>query len=175
MTVGDVNAVIAGVTITGATLWAAVIGMHTLFRERAERAAFAIREQPNRTFGTGFIIGLIAGAVGIALLNAPNGLLKILGWVALLILAALATLGSAGLASLLAEKIAPLDTKMSRLRALGRSAALLVASGFVPLIGWLGFFPLLFLMSVGGGIRAMTEKRLMAAAITERATVADSI
>ena len=161
MTVGDVNAIIAGVTVTGGTLWAAVVGINTLFGERTERAARAVREQPLWTFGVGLMAGLLAGTLGIVLLNSGNGLLMFFGWVALLLLALVATLGSAGLASILADKVTPLDSKLSRLGSIGRAAAFLVASGFLPLVGWLGFFPLLFLMSLGAGFRAMTEKRLM--------------
>jgi MFS family permease len=175
MTVGDVNAIIAGVTITGATLWASIVGINALFPERTERATRSIREQPGRTFGVGFVSGLIAGALGIALLNSGNGLLQLFGWVALLALGVLATIGSAGIASLLADKVTPLDTRLSRLGSIGRAAAFMVASGFVPFIGWLGFFPMLFLMSLGAGFRALTEKKLYSQPAQGTDSVVDSV
>src|SRR4051812_9970196 len=97
MTIGDVNAMIAGVGASGVTLWASLLGISALFGERTRRAANVIEAQPGRTLGIGAALAVTAGAVGLIFVNQPNGLIKFIGWVLLAGLLAMAALGSAGL------------------------------------------------------------------------------
>jgi hypothetical protein len=158
MTIGDVNAMIAGVGASGVTLWASLLGISALFGERTRRAANAIEAQPGRTLGHGFLLAATAGIVGVALVNQPNGLIKFVGWVLLAGLLATAALGSAGLSRVTGERVGRMDPKLSTLGAVGRGAGLLVTAGFLPVLGWFGFFPVMLFVSLGAGCRAMTEK-----------------
>ena len=158
MTIGDVNAMIAGVGATGVTLWASLLGISALFGERTRRAANVIEAQAGRTLGLGAALAVSAGAIGLIFVNQPNGLLKFVGWVMLAGLLAMAALGSAGLSRVAGARVGRMDPNLSTLGAVGRGAGLLVTAGFLPFLGWFGFFPLMLFISLGAGCRAMAEK-----------------
>jgi len=162
MTIGDVNAMIAGVGATGVTLWASLLGISALFGERTRRASNVIEAQPGRTLGIGSLLTATAGIIGVALINQPNGLFKFVGWVMLAGLLAMAALGSAGLSRVAGQRVGRMDPNLSTLGAVGRGAGLLVTAGFLPFLGWFGFFPLMLFVSLGAGCRAMAEKMPLA-------------
>ena len=51
----------------------------------------------------------------------------------------------------LTDRIAP-DLQGNRMAISAKAAAMLIAAGLIPLIGWALFFPALFSLSVGGSL-----------------------
>lgn len=167
MTVGDVNAVAWIIGSTGVTLWTSIVGTSVLFRERAKRAALAAEQDTPKTLGLGAGIMLGAGLLTVILINQPNGLFKLIGWVLLACLILLAILGSAGLSTVAAERIGHLNRRLSPLACIGRGAGLLVVAGFLPFVGWALLFPAMLMLSLGAGWRGLRMK-----VIPEASTVA---
>lgn len=164
---GDVLAVVAAVVGIGATLWAAILAFTVLFQNRVRQSAeLALHWKPTLLWGAGS--ALIAGGFGLVLANQPNGLGKLIGYVLLLGLLSVAVLGSAGLAWLTGKRVIRLNPAHSTLGATGRGAALLIAAGFLPVLGWFGFFPILALLSLGAGTRALF-RRVRVAPVVEKA------
>ncbi len=166
MTLGDVLAVVMGVLATGTCLWAAFLGAAFLFPRKSEAARDALTQQTKKTLGVGVVTALLAGFGGIALLNVPNGLLKLIGWVLLVGLLTCACLGSAGLSLLAADRIRERDKRTRPIAALRLGAAVLVCAGFLPVVGWLFLFPVSLIASVGAGLIALRSKASRSVALT---------
>ena len=172
MTVGDVNATIWAVGTTGVTLWAAIVGAATIFPKTVHRAATFAEQESGKTLGGGIVVALTAGILGLILVNQPNGLFKLIGFGFLAALFALAVLGSAGLATVAGERVGRLDSRLSPLGSIGRGAAFLVAAGFFPFVGWMLFFPAMFILSLGGRLAqpCSKEKRWSLPDVASQAT-----
>ncbi len=169
MTFGDVLAAIAAILATAVTLWAAVLMAGLVFPESTRRAAEALETQPMRLVGRGILVALLGVGLGLVLLNVPFGALKLAGWLLLLATLLMATLGAAGLATMLGDRMRGLAPERSAFAAMARGAALSVAAGCVPALGWLAIFPLQLFASLGAGLVAVQSFRVRA-----RATAAPS-
>ena len=164
MSIGDVLSVIAGVLAVGGTLAATLTAIVILFRKRASAARAALETRPARTFGTGAACVLFVSIFGIALVGQPNGLLKLIAWVVLAAFFALAALGAAGIALLCANRIETFDTRVRPLTALWRGSLLIVAAGFLPIVGWFMVFPVSVIFSLGAAMTTFLEQRPRTAA-----------
>lgn len=167
MTIGEVNAVLYFVAIGAAALWAAIVALGLLFPERVRRSESALLEKPGRLLVNGVALGVLGVGIGIALLNAPNGLVKLFGWLLISGLALLATLGSAGLARVASARIGSLDPRQSEFTALWRGTGLLVLAGLFPAFGWFLLFPLQLFAGIGAGMAALGKDRRQATVATE--------
>ena len=156
MTLGDVLAVVMGVLAIGTALWATLVGAAVLFPRKAQIACDALQQKTWHTVGVGFALVLLAGVGGLALVNVPNGLIQLIGWLFVIGLLLCACLGSAGLALLVSVRIRERDKRTRPLAALRVGAGLLVCAGFLPIVGWLVVFPVSLAASVGAGIAALT-------------------
>jgi hypothetical protein len=59
------------------------------------------------------------------------------------------------------------DVSGNRMATAAKAAAMLIAAGLLPLIGWALFFPALFALSVGGSLGVSKAIKLRNAAVTE--------
>jgi hypothetical protein len=166
MTIGDVLATITGILAACTSLWAAILVMLLLFSSRTREAAERIEQSPWRCAGIGTLVLAIAGLITIILLNQPNGALKLLGWFSLALLLVLAILGSAGLSRVLADRILKVDSAVPPFRAAGYSAGLLVATGLLPILGWL-ILVVSLLTSLGAGILTLKRRKKVTVAVPE--------
>jgi hypothetical protein len=164
MTIGDVQGTIAMIAGTSGALWASQLATAAIFSQKTHRAAEQIERNPGKSFRAGLGLAVTAGVVGFILVNQPNGVLKLVGWVMLAGLFALALIGSAGLATLVAGRLRNMDPKLSHLGAVGRGAAFLIAAGLLPFLGTFLLFPAMLCFSLGGGLRAVRDK---SASVTE--------
>ncbi len=164
MAFGDVLMVIALILGAASTLWAGIVVFSLLFPAKVRTAREHLEQRAGRAVGGGLITALLAGGVGLVLANLPNGLVKLIGWGVLLGLLTLAVLGSAGIASLVSERIGRADETLSPLAATGRAAGLMVAAGFMPLVGWFVIGPLALAASLGAGLVAVLAKPVRKAA-----------
>lgn len=165
MTLGDVLAVVMGVLATGTALWAVLVGAAVIFSRKAQVAADALQQKTVRTVGVGVATVLLAGVGGVVLLNIPNGLMQLMGWVFLIGLLSCACLGASGLALLASERIRERDKRTRPLAALRIGAGLMVCAGFMPIVGWFVVFPVSLAASVGAGIAALASSRRKAQAV----------
>ena len=152
MTFGDVLAITLLIVVTVVTLWAGIVAFTVLFSRRAQVAANALTDAPGKQVGTGVLIALIAGTLSVSLMGR-GGPIAAVGFAILAAVLALAVLGSAGLALVVAERIRGLDPKYSSLSATARGV------GLIPIIGWFFLLPAALFASLGAGTAALTARK----------------
>ena len=157
MTFGDVLAITLLIVVTVVTLWAGIVAFTVIFSRRAQVAANALTDAPGKQVGLGIGIFALSALVSVALMS-KGGPISIIGFAIAASVLAVAVLGSAGLALVVAERIRGLEPTQSRLTATFQGAALAVAAGLIPVIGWFFLLPAAVFASLGAGISAMTAK-----------------
>ncbi|HVK02293.1 MAG TPA: hypothetical protein VM490_02365 [Armatimonadaceae bacterium] len=155
MTFGDVLIVVAGILATAATLWAAIVVFSLIFIAKAQAAAERLERRPGATLGVGASIFVFIGLLVAVLANSPG---KALAWLPSILLLALAVLGSSGIAVLVSQRIRRADEHLSAFASVGRAAALMVAAGMMPIIGWFAILPVALLYSLGAGWHALVVR-----------------
>ncbi len=155
MTIGDVFAIIASVIAICLSEWALFMGMALIFQSRSREASRVVQVRPWRSLGIGFGLMATIGAVSIAMLYTPFPVVKLFGWVGIMTLLAVASLGASGLAQMIAGRIQRIESGVSGFGSLARGAGILVVAGLVPVFGWFVFGPLVLLVSIGVGVQAL--------------------
>jgi hypothetical protein len=162
MTVGDVNAVIALILAGAITLWATLLTFGIIFGEKSRRAAQLTESAPGKCIGIGALLGVSGIGIGLGLVNL-KGVGGLLGWILLVGVLFLATIGASGLSRIAGARIRALSATQSELAGMARGAALLVLSGLLPGLGWLLVFPLQLFASIGAGMQAVFGRESLAA------------
>jgi hypothetical protein len=170
MTFGDVLAITLLIVVTVITLWAGIVAFSVVFSGKARIAAQALTERPGRQIGFGFLIAAVSTGITIAFLSKGGPVASIGFFIAAAIMA-LAVMGSAGLAMVVAERLKQLDTTYSPLSSTVRGAALSVAVGLIPVIGWFFLFPAALCASLGAGMTALTTRKRPAVAVEEPVSI----
>ena len=155
-TIGDVLTVVGFVFGILVSVWALLVVVGLLFPKKAEYASRQIETRPWGNFITGVVAYAVAAFATIVLLNIHNPLFTLLGWGVAVFFIAIMVVGGGGFAMLAANRIKALDPRRSTYRGLERGALLLVVScGLLPVIGWFAFTPVVMLISLGAGTRAV--------------------
>ncbi len=158
MTFGDVLAITLLIVVTVVTLWAGIVAFTVVFSRRAQVAANALTDTPGRQVGIGAAVALVAGTLSVVLMGG-GGPVAAFGFLLLALALAIAVVGSAGLALVIAGRVRELDTRYSPLSATARGAALAVAAGLIPVIGWFFLMPAALFASLGAGVTALRAKK----------------
>ena len=120
-----------------------------LFPSIVARAQTRVEKTFSRTFWLGLVI-VIALAIPIVILLAlPFGPAKFLGWILLAASLALSSIGSAGIASHLGERMKQTGNSYSPLGAFLRGAVVLELAAFFPVLGWFFLWPLALITAFG--------------------------
>lgn len=166
MTQGDVNyALILGFAVA-VVLWSTIILARYLFPARTALIRTVIMTAPLKTGIIGGIINIIAVGGGLAMSNAQPAVIKILGIAIAAWAGVHGLLGSAAIMEELTDRLST-DVAGNRMATSAKAAAMLIAAGLIPLIGWALFFPALFALSVGGSIGVRKSKKQADAAVSE--------
>ncbi len=156
MTIGDVLAVIAAVFLIGATWIATILLTALAFSAKCARARQAIMDAPGACLARGLgVCALFALAAAVMAHPGPRGLVSALIWAGLGLLAAV---GSAGIATLVGERISSVGSAMTPFAALTRGTLLYVAAGFLPIVGFFLVTPIALLLSVGAAVAALRRE-----------------
>lgn len=156
--IGDVFATVAILVGACASMWALVMAVSFLMPARAERAQGVIEQGPWKCLGLGFLTVATLGVASIGLLSAPIPGLKLLGTMLYLSLLGTASVGMSGLVLIIARRVRALEPSVSPYIALSRGAAMIVVGGLVPLLGWFLFAPVVLIVSLGAGARALLAR-----------------
>lgn len=144
----DISAIFFILLILGIAFPAMLTAWWLLFPSIVARSQLRVEKTPTHTFWMGLII-VIALAIPIVILLAlPFGPAKFIGWVLLAASLSLSSIGSAGIAAHLANRLA-LQSNVSALGAFIRGAVLLELAAFFPVIGWLFLWPLFLITAFG--------------------------
>ena len=166
MTQGDVNyALILGFAVA-VVLWSTIILARYLFPARTALIRSVIMSTPLKTGIIGAIVTIVAVGGGLAMSNAQPAVVKILGIAIASWAGVHGLLGSAAIMDELTDRLST-DVAGNRMATSAKAAAMLIAAGLIPLIGWALFFPALFALSVGGSIGVRKSKKLADAAVSE--------
>jgi hypothetical protein len=161
LTLGDVLAIVASLTLICVSMWALVMGVSVLFPDRVARARDTLILRPWRTFWVGLLSTFIGVTFGIAMINLPNPLIKILGTALLLAVLAVGAMGAGGLAQVAAERVQQLDEKLSAYQAQSRGALFIIVSGLVPFLGWFLVAPIVLILGIGAGTQVLRGRRVV--------------
>jgi len=154
-TIGD--GILTIFTIIGlfVTSWATSVTIMLLFPNVSERARVAASERSAKSVGLGLVLALTIGSLGFIGLVSPMPLGKLIGWMIILGLLAVAAVGTSGISQAAGCRLRELDPTISGSQAMLRGAAFVVGPTILPLLGWFFYGPLLLLASLGAGWKAL--------------------
>jgi hypothetical protein len=143
-----VTAVVLGVAagVLGLIVWTALFFPHP-----TARAGRALQGRPARCFLLGTLLSGALGLPVVALLHAPDGLVKLAGWALMLPLVAVLVVGLTSMAQVMGERLRSLSPAMTPLGGLVRGAVTLELAMLPPFLGWFLFAPLVGLTTLGAG------------------------
>jgi hypothetical protein len=161
MTLAQVQAAMAVVAVLVATWAGMMMAVALLLPKQSKRAAEALNGMPWVCGATGLGLAILV-IIGFVLLQVPAPLIKLIGMVLLLGLGGLLSIGGAGVALLMGERISELSGAHTSFTALVRGSVVYsLAVGF-PFIGWFLFAPLSLIFALGAGVVALWPSRAMA-------------
>ena len=144
----DISAIFFILLVLGVAFPAMLTVWWLLFPAVVARAQLRVEKTLTRSFWMGLVIVIALAIPVITLLALPFGPAKFLGWILLAASFALSSIGSAGVAAHLANRLAQ-QSNVSALGAFVRGAVLLELAAFFPVIGWLFLWPLLLITAFG--------------------------
>jgi hypothetical protein len=144
----DISAIFFILLILGVAFPAMLTAWWLLFPSVVARAQLRVEKTLARTFWMGLVIVIALAIPVITLLALPFGPAKFLGWILLAVSLALSSIGSAGVAAHLANRLAQ-QSNIGALGAFVRGAVLLELAAFFPVIGWLFLWPFLLFTALG--------------------------
>jgi len=153
---GDVLAFISVLIGTCVSAWALTLANGLLFPGKSWVAQQEVNAHPWRCLGRGAAVILTLGLIGLILaVRVPNPVVKLVGWLLLLGIFSVAALGMAGIALNAGERLKKLAPEMNDYAAFSRGAAFLIVGCILPIVGWLAFGPVMYLASIGAGMKAV--------------------
>jgi hypothetical protein len=146
----DVLAIFGILIVVGIAFPGLLSAWWLLFPSTVERARLRLERTPWSCFFAGGVM-LAAAAIPIVLLLAlPFAPAKLAGWTAILFTLTIASLGGAGLAAKMGERLARRsDGRLSPAGAFVRGAVALELAAIFPVIGWLVIVPLASVVALG--------------------------
>lgn len=165
MTLADVLAILAGLSIVGVgfACLAAILGM--LVPNALGRAEARAAERPWRSLVLGLLVFLGALVLFGGLVKS-GGAARLAAAAVVLAGLSLAVLGGAAMASRLGRRSRRDETRPASPDDLLRGVLLLEGAALFPIVGWFVVLPAAFLVSLGAGFHAAIRRRAPGAAVT---------
>lgn len=120
-----------------------------LYPNLISRAQTRVEKTLSRTFWLGLVIVIGLTIPIIVLMALPFGPAKFLGWILLAGSLALSSIGSAGIAAHLGERMKQAGNNYTPLNAFLHGAVILELAAFFPIIGWLFVWPIMLIAAFG--------------------------
>jgi hypothetical protein len=144
----DISAIFFILLILGIAFPAMLTAWWLLFPALIARAQTRVEKTLQQTFWMGLLLLIGLTIPIVILLTLPFGPAKFLGWVLLAASLALSSIGSAGIAAHLAQRLAQHST-ISELSNFVRGAVVQELAAFFPVVGWLFLWPLFLITALG--------------------------
>ncbi len=149
MSMADISAIFATLLALGIAFPGMLTAWWLLFPQTVRRAQLRFTRTPGRCFALG-LLTLLFLAVPLALLFAIPGPGQLVASVLLFALLGIATIGAAGIAAVMGERLATrAGGALSPLAAFLRGAIALELAAAFPLVGWFIFIPVAIVISLG--------------------------
>ncbi|HZO90454.1 MAG TPA: hypothetical protein VFB38_19160 [Chthonomonadaceae bacterium] len=158
MTLAQVQAVVAAVVALALSWAGLLLAVSLTLPVQTEKAARSLELAPKRCLLSGVGLFLLF-LLGIRILGAPNPLVKLMAGLLLLGLGAVLSVGAAGLAQLMGDRIGEMSGAKTSFGLLVRGSLVYSAALFFPYLGWFLFAPLTTLCALGAGAAALWPKR----------------
>jgi hypothetical protein len=155
VTIGDVFSVVAAILAICVSGWAMLLTTTLLFPNRARAAQASIERRPWRAFFVGLLVLIVPGTFALGMMSHPSPPIKLAGILLSLTLLSLAAVGASGLSQLVGERMKPMDPSLSAYRAVAKGAAIVIAAGLLPFVGWWVFLPIVLAVSLGSGLGSL--------------------
>ncbi len=140
---------LAGVLLS---LPALLVALNLLLPKVTTNTAARLAKTPGRSFLLGIPV-MAAFLIWIAVASqVPFGPVRATAFIAAIIGMGLGTVGAAGIARLLGERLKPISGKPSTLTSLVRGAVIYELACLFPIVGWFLFIPFASIMVVGAAV-----------------------
>lgn len=160
----DISAVFGILLFLGIAFPGMLTAWYLLFPATVERARLRLDRSPWLCFFVGGVITAIAAAPAAVLLAVPNGAVKFTGWSLVFVVLTVASLGAAGIAAKMGERLAARSGGLSPAGAFVRGAIALELAAAFPILGWFIIAPLAVVTSLGAAAFALMRWMPRAAA-----------
>lgn len=145
----DISAFFFILLILGVAFPAMLTTWWLLFPSVVSRAQTRVDKTPWGTFWMGLVIVVAVTVPIIILLALPFGPAKFIGWILLAASLAFSSIGSAGIAAHLSERMTKAGNSFTPLGGFIRGSVILELAAFFPVLGWFFIWPLLLIMAFG--------------------------
>lgn len=152
--IGDVTTVFAILVALGVVFPGLLLTWFLLLPGMVERSRERVSRTPWKTLGFGFVV-LVLASVPLGILNALAGPFQFLAYAGGFLLLTLATIGAAGIAALMGERLRGQGINVTTSGALVRGAIVLEFAVVFPILGWFILFPVVLLISLGSAVFAL--------------------
>jgi fatty acid desaturase len=147
----DMYAIFGTLIALGITYPGMLTAWWLLFPENVERARQRIAKTPCKSFGFGVAAAILAAIPGVVFFTLPSQFTQVLGWIWLVIVLGLASLGAAGIAAEIGDRLNQRnEVEFTALGAFLRGAVIWELASAFPIIGWLLVIPVGLFISLGG-------------------------
>ena len=156
----DVYAIFGILVLLGVTYPAMLTTWWLLFPEKVEESRLRIIESPRRSFGLGVAFASVAAIPAVLFFTLPSQFIQVLGWIWVVIVLGVASLGATSIASDLGLRVNwKNDGAFLSLGAFLRGAVILELASAFPIIGWLLIIPAGTLVSIGAAVPSILSRR----------------
>ncbi len=145
----DISAIFFILLIVSIAFPAMLIVWWLLFPSVVARAQTRVEKTLSGTFWLGLVIVIGLTIPIVILLTLPFGPAKFIGWIVLAASLALSSIGSAGIAAHLGERMKQAGSGYSSLGAFLRGSITLELAAFFPVLGWFFLWPLAVITAFG--------------------------
>ena len=145
----DISAIFFILLIISVAFPAMLSAWWLLFPALITRAQTRIEKSLARSFWLGLVIVIALTIPIVILLALPFGPAKFIGWILIAASLALSSIGSAGIAAHLGERMKQTGTSYTPLGAFIRGSVVLELAAFFPVLGWFFLLPLALITAFG--------------------------
>jgi len=145
----DISAIFFILLILGIAFPAMLAAWWLLFPNLIARAQTRVEMTLARTFWLGLVVVIALTIPMIILMALPFGPAKFIGWILLAASLALSSIGSAGIAAHLGERMKSTGDDYTPLSAFLRGAVILELAAFFPVLGWFFLWPFALITAFG--------------------------
>ena len=145
----DISAIFFILLIISIAFPAMLSAWWLLFPALITRAQTRIEKSLARSFWLGLVIVIALTIPIVILLALPFGPAKFIGWILIAASLALSSIGSAGIAAHLGERMKPAGNSYTSLGAFVRGSVVLELASFFPVLGWFFLLPLALITAFG--------------------------